>query len=100
MGVGRGNNPKTYRPDHAQVMWQEYAARTVQKAKVHGLLPALDGTIACVDCGGRAHHYDHRDYSRPLDVVPVCPSCNRKRGTARWPKPEDFQFAPYVPRTA
>ena len=26
--------------------------------------------LACVDCGGGAQHYDHRDYSRPLDVQP------------------------------
>lgn len=38
--------------------------------------------LICVDCGRGAQHYDHRDYSRPLDVAPVCRSCNRKRGPA------------------
>ncbi len=56
-------------------------------AKVHaairrGSIPKLDGTIGCVDCGRTARHYDHRDYTKPLDVVPVCISCNFKRGTA------------------
>lgn len=34
----------------------------------------------CVDCGRPAECYDHRDYLRPLDVEPVCYSCNRRRG--------------------
>lgn len=38
--------------------------------------------FACVDCGKPARDYDHRDYARPLDVQPVCRSCNRKRGPA------------------
>lgn len=41
---------------------------------------------ACVDCGKPATGYDHRDYSKPLDVVPVCQSCNCKRGPGLpWP---------------
>lgn len=46
-----------------------------------GKLPKLDGTIACVDCGKPARNYDHRDYAKPLDVVPVCIPCNIRRGT-------------------
>ena len=30
----------------------------------------------------RATQYDHRDYNKPLEVTPVCPSCNGKRGAA------------------
>lgn len=37
-------------------------------------------TLTCVDCGKQARDYDHRDYSKPLDVQPVCRSCNKKRG--------------------
>lgn len=37
----------------------------------------------CVDCAIPAAQYDHRDYSKPLDVAPVCRSCNRKRGSAK-----------------
>lgn len=34
----------------------------------------------CVDCGGAAAHYDHRDYNKPLDVDPVCTRCHGARG--------------------
>lgn len=47
-----------------------------------GKLPKLDGSIACVDCGLPAWEYDHRDYDKPLDVEPVCLSCNKRRGRA------------------
>lgn len=43
--------------------------------------PTLEDT-KCVDCGKTATDYDHRDYNRPLKVVPVCRSCNYKRGGA------------------
>ena len=36
----------------------------------------------CKDCGDSASQYDHRDYSKPLEVDPVCISCNRRRGIA------------------
>lgn len=36
----------------------------------------------CVDCGRRASQYDHRDYSKPLEVAPVCRRCNLARGPA------------------
>lgn len=39
---------------------------------------------ACVDCGAVATDYDHRDYSKPLDVAPVCRRCNRARGEAKY----------------
>ena len=54
----------------------------VAKARKEGLLPHLDGSIACADCGKPAAVYDHRDYSKPMNVDPVCRSCNRKRGMA------------------
>lgn len=37
-------------------------------------------TLSCTDCGMPARDYDHRDYSKPLDVDPVCRSCNKLRG--------------------
>jgi hypothetical protein len=46
-----------------------------------GLL-AHPKNFSCVDCGFPAHAYDHRDYNKPLDVAPVCYTCNRKRGAA------------------
>ena len=50
--------------------------------KCHRLAPPTQ--FACVDCGGPANQYDHRDYSRPLDVVPVCRDCNFKRGAGKF----------------
>ena len=38
--------------------------------------------LACCDCGGQAANYDHRWYSRPLDVEPVCARHNKMRGPA------------------
>lgn len=53
----------------------------VRRAVRNGLLrPAHE--LACVDCSKSAREYDHRDYAKPLDVVPVCRSCNLKRGPA------------------
>lgn len=40
-------------------------------------------TLACVDCGVQAQCYDHRDYLKPLDVVPVCHRCNKRRGPGK-----------------
>ena|SRR5688572_3284758 len=37
----------------------------------------------CADCGDKATMYEHRDYTKPLDVEPVCRSCNTARGPAR-----------------
>lgn len=48
-----------------------------------GQLPKLDGTTACVDCGQPAKVYDHREYAKPLEVVPLCRSCNFRRGPAK-----------------
>lgn len=47
----------------------------------------------CVDCDRRAQMYDHRDYARPLDVVPVCRGHNIKR---RYAKPTPMSEADVV----
>lgn len=88
----RERYPHKATPKHADFKWQQWAMGVVQKAKACGLLPQLDGSIACTDCDGAAYAYDHRDYSRPLDVEPVCQSCNLRRGTAKWPQSSDYQF--------
>jgi formylmethanofuran dehydrogenase subunit E len=36
----------------------------------------------CRDCGEPSTDYDHRDYNKPLEVEPVCRSCNLLRGPA------------------
>lgn len=85
------NHPKWAKPVNAERFWQDRAHGAVAAAIKHGLLPSLkSGEYACTDCGGVAHEYDHRDYGRPLDVQPVCRSCNRRRGTATWPRPVTF----------
>jgi len=45
-------------------------------------LGALDrpANLICVDCGKQAAQYDHRDYTHPIDVEPVCRQCNLLRG--------------------
>jgi hypothetical protein len=55
----------------------------VAKAIKAGVLPKLDGSVPCVDCGEPARVYDHREYARPLDVEPVCKGCNNRRGPAK-----------------
>lgn len=58
------------------------AQMRVYTAVRRGDLPRVK-TLKCVDCGKPAHCYDHRDYSRPLDVDPVCKKCNALRGPAK-----------------
>lgn len=61
-----------------------YAAGKISSAVKKNMLKKLSVEfVNCVDCGARARHYDHRDYNRPLDVSPVCVSCNLKRGPAK-----------------
>lgn len=47
------------------------------------LLPPPD--CECADCGKKAECYDHRDYSKPIDVEPVCIACNKRRGAGFMP---------------
>lgn len=57
------------------------AISEVSKAVKRGeLVPATH--FVCTDCGAPATEYEHRNYRRPLDVDPVCRSCNIKRGPA------------------
>lgn len=55
------------------------AASLVNRAIQDGEIPPARGQ-KCVDCGGSADRYDHRDYTKPLWVEPVCHGCNRRRG--------------------
>lgn len=59
------------------------AIKQVWRAVRRGVLPRLDGSVPCVDCGRPARCYEHRDYSKPLEVEPVCHRCNLRRGRAR-----------------
>lgn len=53
----------------------------IYKAKKSGLLKDASNYV-CADCFEPAQVWDHRDYGKPLDVIPVCRSCNWKRGPA------------------
>jgi hypothetical protein len=57
------------------------AAAMVSSAIRSGAL-AKASQYRCTDCDAPANCYDHRDYGRPLDVEPVCRSCNSRRGSA------------------
>ena len=73
-------NPQAKR---AYILARVTAIGIVNQARRNGVLTDLKkASIACVDCGAKATQYDHRDYRRPLDVVPVCHRCNLKRGPA------------------
>lgn len=58
------------------------AGAAVSKAIRNGDLPPVK-YLFCFDCGKEAQCYDHRDYRKPLDVWPVCFSCDSKRGSGR-----------------
>jgi hypothetical protein len=60
------------------------AGTLVAKAIREGRLQR-PSAFACVDCGRAAEQYDHRDYTQPLAVEPVCRSCNVLRGPAPLP---------------
>lgn len=47
-----------------------------------GVIPRAD-KLHCVDCGNSASCYDHRDYTKPYKVEPVCNGCNIRRGPAK-----------------
>lgn len=60
---------------------RNYAVGVVAAAIRRGEL-AVVTTLTCADCGQPAQAYDHRDYSKPLEVTPVCIRCNFDRGPA------------------
>lgn len=62
-----------------QLRVQGQVARAVREGK---LLSLRAESVPCVDCGNRAACYDHRDYAKPVDVEPVCRSCNLRRPPA------------------
>jgi len=82
---------KSYESSRKSVTSYKTLARNYVAAAIRcGDLPRLDGSIPCKDCGKPAVQYEHRDYKRPLDVDPVCRSCNQRRGPgANWGLPKD-----------
>lgn len=72
----------------AQHSGRAAAGQAVSKAIRDGALPHPT-TLTCADCSRQAEEYDHRDYSKPLDVAAVCRKCNARRGPGKW-----VQFKP------
>jgi len=86
------NEEITGRDSRAKKCWSCYgsygrdsgarkAIALVNQAVKKGFLPLVK-TLNCVDCNRPGECYDHRDYNKPLDVVPVCRKCNFRRGSA------------------
>lgn len=69
----------------ARAKVSDRAGRLVRAAIRKSELPD-PSTLECVDCGKPAYCYDHRDYSQPLLVEPVCQGCNIRRGPALLPE--------------
>ena len=67
---------------HRKSTGAEQARWKVKQAiKTNKLVSLKSIYISCSDClVERATVYDHRDYSKPLNVVPLCHPCNLKRG--------------------
>jgi hypothetical protein len=82
---GRRDRCHKCRKRHEQQMdaIKNPAHQAVAAAIKAGKLSRLDGSVPCVDCGKPATHYDHREYAKPLEVDPVCRSCNIRRGPAK-----------------
>lgn len=66
---------------HSRKSAQGKCWNAVAKAIKHGLLKR-PAELKCVDCSNAAEVYDHRNYSKPLEVEPVCRACNINRGHA------------------
>lgn len=68
-------------------MLDTLSGRSNAQSKVHIAIRRGDmkkaAEFICVDCGRPAEVYDHRDYSQPLAVEPVCRCCNIMRGSAK-----------------
>jgi hypothetical protein len=54
------------------------AHQKVQYAIRSGKLQKSSECI-CQDCGKAANQYHHEDYSKPLDVIPLCKHCHIQR---------------------
>ena len=54
---------------------QYLAGYTVNNAVQRGEIPPAK-TMKCNQCSSPAEHYHHEDYSKPLDLVPLCRHCH------------------------
>jgi len=71
--VRRGNRIR-YLKDREKVL----ARCEVRSQWRKGAIPKPADCI-CIDCNAQAQEYHHEDYSKPLDVIPLCKLCHIKR---------------------
>ena len=74
--------------------WEElkyWSKKEYEKARRNGIIPKLKKGTQCHYCDNEAIGYDHRDYRKPLEVVPVCRSCNRTLPSALPEFVNDFE---------
>lgn len=74
------------------------AMRAIRREVREGRLECPEA-YKCVDCDNQATVYEHRDYNRPLDVVPTCRPCNGKRRHAIAKKMTFDEFLAAVRKT-
>lgn len=77
----RKNNKELYRDQvrnyRARHKDRVSAGLKLQWAIESGKMPPAKELI-CEACGKAAQDYHHPDYSKPLEVVPLCKSCHRR----------------------
>jgi len=89
----------TNRKNPALALWAKQSQAQIITRKAIRAGELIDPrTLLCVDCGGMAKFYDHRKYSEPLTVAPVCHSCNVKRGPAEDSPDALRSFRPLQPQ--
>lgn len=69
--------PSPHKTDRDRLVLR--ARLLVSEAVKRGEMPHVS-TLPCADCGKPAECYDHRDYTKPLEVAAVCKGCNNRRG--------------------
>lgn len=78
-------------PINTQASWRSFCYLCREKlawvrAQVNATMRAANiphpSGFKCSDCDAPATAYDHRCYSLPLEVDPICHACNARRGHA------------------
>lgn len=70
-----GKGKATFRRARANNPRKTTARDAVNNAVKSGGLPGLN-TLNCACCPAQAEQYHHPDYSKPLDVIPLCIRCH------------------------
>jgi hypothetical protein len=61
---------------------RKWANEKVFQAMSKGFL-SKPSNFKCKDCNRQAQEWEHRNYSRPFFIEPVCHRCNTKRGKTK-----------------